>query len=295
MQKRKATTELTRDGEAIPRYEEAPAGEDSTPQEISQRRIFRARRPQKSATTDEPTSFKLKTQLVSEDLESKLLAAKPASFNFMDIPDVEVREVSPIKSTQPSKPAEPAKVESPSFTAFAGILSDMKTKKEEDIVSSFIQSAANKEKSEELVSPKFQDNVHKSETNHYVSIEGRFSLNGVSRGEGYVEISKGNIGDNKMNLLVFRNSFKSIIYQGVLADSAKWKDSEKQAESDEEEEEKEDKISLEIVAYRKTDKLRAETCKIRTRRINKSKLLEGLEKAKKDSQLKEKEDGNISK
>ncbi|CAG9329190.1 unnamed protein product [Blepharisma stoltei] len=284
MQKRRATTELTREGEVIPQYEEETVGEDSTPQEISQRKIFRARRPQKAAqaASTEPTSFKLKTQLVSEDLESKLLEAKPAQFSFLDLPDVEVREASPVKAPPPPppKPVEPI-LKTPTISAFSGILKDLKEKKEDDIVSSFIKTASSQEAAPPSESPKFQDPIKPTQTSHFVLVEGKLSVNGASRGEGFIEIARADVGEKKVNLLIFRNSFKSIIYQAALAESSSWKECEKQEESDDEEEKEE--ASIEIVVYRKTDKLRAETCKVRCGKLSKIKLMEELEKVKKET------------
>lgn len=206
MLKRRPNTQYNRQGEPIKSSPEAEETVESTPEEIKSRKIFRAKR----VTVQEKQGFKLKSKLLSDTTESELLKeTKPVSVNFFSIPDEEVKEISPEKQKH-------AKVfEGPKFSnPLSSILQNLSSKKDDEVLNGFISSITPVKAEPKLMS--FDGKLTKSDFDTVYSVDSIVSVNGVSRGEGFLEIVTREVSGKKNFSLIFKNKIKNVVYQASL-------------------------------------------------------------------------------
>lgn len=206
MLKRRPNTQYTRDGVPISNSPEPEESTISTPDEIKTRKIFRAKR----VSVQEKQGFILKSKLISDTAESELLKAnEPVSVNFFNIPDEEVKEISPEKSKQ-SKNFEGPKF----FNPLSSILQNLSSKKDDEVLNGFISSITPVKPETKLTS--FDGKLIKSDFATVYSVEASGSVNGVSRGEGFIEIVTREVSGKKVFSLIIKNKIKNVVYQASL-------------------------------------------------------------------------------
>jgi hypothetical protein len=214
MLKRRPETQYTRDGEAIQKSPEPEDPNISTPEEIQKRKMFKAKR----VSVQEKSPFILKSKLIAEAAESDLLKdSAPVKVNFFEIKDDEVKENSPEK--QKTSETNCRSFEGPKFSnPFNSILSSIFSKKDSEVVDGFISSKVASKPEPKQTS--FLLKPIKSDLKTLVSVEGSASVNGVSRGEGFVEVAAGEVGEKKVFSFILKNKIKNLIYQASLSNKA---------------------------------------------------------------------------
>lgn len=214
MLKRRPETQYNREGEAITKSPEPEDTNISTPEEIQKRKIFRAKR----VSVQEKSPFILKSQLVPDSKESDLLrACEPIKVDFFNIKDEEVKEPSPEKS----KPLEPKlkTFDCPKFSnPLSSLLQSISSKKEDEVVNSFIGSKTPAKPEPKQTS--FLLKPIKSDLETVVSVEGSASVNGVSRGEVFIEVASGVVSEKKVFSFILKNKIRNVIYQASLSSKA---------------------------------------------------------------------------
>jgi hypothetical protein len=288
MLKRKPTTDYNPDGEALPSEPEPQDCNISTPEEIKNRKVFKAKRP----TAPTKSGFILKSTLVPSVVEAELLKESKATVvDFLSIPDEEVKDFSPEKTKQnvsadlsgKNSKNEGEKIEGKiseikgktdennteiirkeketisnnggfsgstlgkTVNPFSSILQKINDKKAEELVNSFITSAAAKNETISAPKTEFLASSKKSELERLVVVEGQASINHVPRGEGFIELAQGTVDKRSILSILIRNSIKNVIYQASLSKNSDFRE----CENCELLEDEADSIEIEIDTFRK--------------------------------------------
>ena len=152
----------------------------------------------------------------------------------------------------------------------------MKSKKEEDLVCSFISSSTVKIESV-ATSISFVGTPQKSALESLVIVDGQTSVNHVSRGQGFIEIAQGKAAAKIVNSIIIRNSIKAVIYQASLSFASEFKEC-KDRELIEDDMEL---IEIEIDVFRKQgEKVVKDTLRAAVNKFDKMQLVEALAKSK---------------
>lgn len=252
--KRRATSQLNRDGN----YEEAQPDEFvdvdvDTPSQIAQRKIYRARRPQRAPETEpgQKPGFRLNMPLLSKALEQALLA-KPPSVDLSVFND-EIKEASPEKKPRTSSGFKSA--------GFADLIDGLKQHKADQVEALFLTSATPKSKAQSVTSfPSLHSTPQPPKLYHTLdSFECAISVNKADKGKGRLEFMINAADIKAAALVVFRNSIGNLLYQGYLSKTATATEA-----SDITVEREDDTGDCEyaLIAYRKTDKMQKEELRI---------------------------------
>lgn len=284
MLKRKPTTQYTKEGKAMPQEPEPVDVNISTPEEIKARKIYRVKRQVPPPVAK--NSFILQSKLVPDGLEEKLLEqVKSAPIDFFSIHDEEIKEISPekkVKSSQADEKVLEEEEKKPEVSAakysnpFSSILQSIETKKEDELVSSFISSST--PKIEQILTPvSFAGTTQKSTFDVLVSIEAEASVEHVQRGIGFIEIAIGKVTEKKMSSVIFKNQIKNIIYQAVLTGRSEFKEC-KDWELGEDDGKN---VELEIEVYiKKIGKVVKENLRVQIAKSERAKLEKSVEQAR---------------
>jgi len=258
MLKRKATSQLTRDGQEIPNEEQEEEQKLDTPEAIQNRKIFRARRPLRQPVFEEKeqAKFQLDKSLIDKDKEEELLATKhKPKVSFM-----EVKPSTPFKSS-----------------VLQSLITKLNTQKEEDITDSFIKSAKNKEEVKETSPISLTPIAKTPQLNTVCKVPAQLSVDKVPRGEGHLEVVKGKINEKPIAMLLFRNSIQNIVFQAAILSNCALKQVEALELTQDEDSET---LEFEVNLYRKSEKPILETCRFAITKDSESVVKKAFEEVK---------------
>jgi hypothetical protein len=315
MLKRKPTTQYDREGVPIETKQEVEDLNISTPEEIKNRKIYRVKKlvPQQKSgfilksklvpdsleakllqsSKDSLVNFlqvleeevkelspeKAKTEVTPGPAQT-LLSPKPLhpfgtpASEPKDLDTKKNEGVRSIQSLNPSIEETPANYKF--INPLSSILNELKSKKEEELVNTFICSSPRK--FEVVPTPStFTGTPQKSILESLVSVEAQISVDHVSRGEGFVEIAKGIVSGRKVASFLFKNQIKTVIYQAGLTTSCNFKE----CKDWELGEDTENHLEAEIEVYKKINNITTkQTVRVLIAKKDQKALKENIEKIK---------------
>lgn len=260
MFKRKAPTIVTSVGEVPnPEYCEEDLGQENTPEEVKQRKFFRARRPllvRRQIVIQPETTFKLSTSLVAPSLETQLLSVSMKSATLLS---EEIRDNSPRKQHSFGAGAHNP------LEGFDDVPEDEKMKK-------FMHSKKENDRNpQDLYEKRAREGEVLRKKPSEISVPVTFSINNLGKRQGFLQLTQFVHLRSTVKLIVFRNSIQQILYNAALATFSVFRPCPSSSAS---------KIDLEITVYRNISGLCAEECRVSIAPQDKHLLCAALERLK---------------